>query len=284
MRRCLTALFITLLSFRLDAASPLRYVAAMEASSWEMTHEDPTLCRMEHVIPRFGKLVFRREAGRPLRLEVETRHRFARGTNVELRSETTGWNGQQTRAVLARLEITGARSLSDLPGDIAERTYEALRRGYQPGFLFYTEQPFIASASTVRFGPAEEEFARCSARLYHDNFADVRVSSIRFEADQEFPEIGEEQRALRRMLAYLDVDDAISEIVVTGHADKTGPTCYNEGLSERRAWYVYELLIAQGIDPALLRVDYFGEVRPLKRGNEDRVHAANRRVTVELRR
>ena len=80
------------------------------------------------------------------------------------------------------------------------------------------------------------------------------------------------------------MDDGVSAIVVTGHADKTGLACYNEGLSERRAWYVYDLLIAQGVDPALLRVNYFGEYRPAKKGNVERAHAANRRVTVELRR
>ena len=86
------------------------------------------------------------------------------------------------------------------------------------------------------------------------------------------------------MLDYLKIDNAISEIVVTGHADNTGLACYNEGLSERRAWYVYDLLVARGIDSRLLRVDYAGEQKPVRKGNSKRNLAANRRVTVELRR
>jgi outer membrane protein OmpA-like peptidoglycan-associated protein len=72
--------------------------------------------------------------------------------------------------------------------------------------------------------------------------------------------------------------------VVTGHADHTGLACYNEGLSERRAWYVYDLLIARGIDSRLLRVDYQGEQKPASKGGKKSSLAANRRVTVELRR
>ena len=86
------------------------------------------------------------------------------------------------------------------------------------------------------------------------------------------------------MFNYLQIDNAISEIVVTGHADNTGLACYNDGLSERRAWYVYDLLIARGIDSKLLRVDYAGEQKPARSGSKKKALAANRRVTVELRR
>jgi outer membrane protein OmpA-like peptidoglycan-associated protein len=120
--------------------------------------------------------------------------------------------------------------------------------------------------------------------LYDDNFGDVRVSVIHFEPDEEFASIREEQTAFKRMLDYLQVDNAISEIVVTGHTDHTGLACYNKGLSERRAWYVYDLLIARGIDSRLLRVDYQGEQKPASKGSKQSSLATNRRVTVELRR
>ncbi len=94
----------------------------------------------------------------------------------------------------------------------------------------------------------------------------------------------QEETAFTRMLDYLAVNPGVREIIVTGHADKTGDACYNEGLSERRAWYVYDLLVTLGIDSNLLRVAYAGDSRPARPGNGDRSHAANRRVTVELRR
>ena len=167
---------------------------------------------------------------------------------------------------------------------MAERTFYELREGYQPGFLFYDDTPLMASLSTVRFGEVEAEFEQCVARLYGDNFEDVRVSSIHFEPDNEFASLREEESAFTRMFEYLQIDNAISEIVVTGHTDNTGLACYNDGLSERRAWYVYDLLIARGIDSKLLRVDYAGEQKPVRRGSKKNALAANRRVTVVLRR
>ena len=188
-----------------------------------------------------------------------------------MRSETASWNASKTRTVLARFETSGSNNLFKIPVAVAEQVFFELRNGYQPGFLFYKDYPEVASLSNVRFGEADAEFGLCLEHLYGDNFSDVRISTIHFEPDNEFPSLKEEQTALNRMLNYLQVDNAVSEIVVTGHTDNTGLACYNEGLSERRAWYVYDLLIARGIDSNLLRVDYRGEQRQSAR-TARRVH------------
>lgn len=278
-------LFILMMSLCASAqAFERRYMASMDDSKWTLTEDSAIVCRAEHPIPRFGKAVFTQEAGRGLHLQLISHHQFKKGINVELRTETANWNTRETRAVLARFETSGRKSLFRISARVAEQTFYELSRGLQPGFLFYEDYPLIASLSTVRFGEVEKEFNRCVGQLYERNFDDVRVSSIHFEPDNEFASIKQEETAFVRMLNYLQVDNAISEIVVTGHADNTGLACYNEGLSERRAWYVYDLLIARGIDSSLLRVDYAGEYKPASKGISNKSHAANRRVTVELRR
>ena len=266
------------------AAAPLRYVASLDDSNWVLTESSATLCRMEHVIPRFGRAIFEQEAARPVSLRLETGQRFDRGTNVELRVETAGWGEPRLREVLARFETAGGRRLFNIPSSVAERVYRELQRGYRPGFLFYADAPLIASLSVVRFGETAAAFRRCGAALYRDNFDDVRVTSIYFEPDHEFASTQQEETAFSGLLEYLAINPGVREIVITGHADKTGSVCYNEGLSERRAWYVYDLLVMLGVDSQLLRVAYAGEDHPARTGNSDRVHAANRRVTVELRR
>ncbi len=278
-------LFILVLSLCANAqALERRYLASMDTSKWTLTQNSVTRCQIEHQIPRFGSAIFTQEAGRGLRLELNTQHKFGKGINVELRSEANTWNASKTRAVLARFETSGRKRLFQIPSKVAEQTYYELREGYQPGFLFYADNPMMASLSTVRFGEVETEFEQCVAGLYDDNFEDVRVSSIHFEPDNEFASLREEESAFTRMFDYLQIDNAISEIVVTGHTDNTGLACYNDGLSERRAWYVYDLLIARGIDSKLLRVDYAGEQKPVRSGSKKKALAANRRVTVELRR
>ncbi len=283
VKNCL--LFTLMMSLSCAAlALERRYMASMDDSSWELTQDSPIGCQAVHSIPRFGKAVFTQEAGRGLRLELISRHRFAKGINVELRTETTSWNSRETRAVLARFETNGRKTLFKIPSGVAEQTFYELSRGYQPGFLFYEDYPLIASLSTVRFGEMEKQFTHCVGKLYQRNFDDVRLSSIHFEPDNEFASIKQEETAFTRMLAYLQLDNAISEIVVTGHPDNAGLVCYNEGLSERRAWYVYDLLVAQGIDSNLIRVSYAGESEPASKGSSNKSRAANRRVTVELRR
>ena len=253
--------------------SERRYLATIDDSRWYLTDNTATLCRMEHAIPGFGSAVFLRESGRPLRLELHGRQRFDKGVNVELRAETTAWNEHQKRRVLGRFETDGKRGLFEISSDVAERVYYELIQGYQPGFLFYTDHPFIASLATIRFSQEEKLFAKCVAGLYQYNFNDIRVSSIYFDPDEEFASLAEEERAFTRMLDFLEVDDSIREIVVTGHTDKTGKACYNEGLSQRRAWYVYDVLIGLGIDAEKLRIEQAANSR-----------SGKRRVTVELRR
>ena len=283
MLRTLVAL-LTLCAGPALAANPTRIVATLDDSSWTLVEDGPLMCRMEHAIPGFGRAIFEREPARPLRLRLESRQRFDKGINVELRSETAGWVEPQLRAVLARFETAGGRRLFNIPAAVAKRAYDELSAGHRPGFLFYTDTPLIASLSTIHFGTAAAEFRRCGAALYRDHFDDVRVNNIYFETDHEFASLQQEETAFTRMLDYLAVDPEVREIIVTGHADRTGDACYNEGLSERRAWYVYDLLTTLGIDSNLLRVAYAGESKPARPGSGDRVHAASRRVTVELRR
>ena len=282
---CCRLLFIFLISLcSAVQAVERRYQAALENSHWNLTANSALLCRLEHQIPQFGRAAFVHRAGRGLQLKLLTHRRFKKGTEVALRSETSSWNTVRKPVMLAEFKTGAGNKLFKVPGTVAEQVFHELREGYRPGFLFNQDSPLIATISNVRFVDAAEKFEQCVAGLHRDNFHDVRVSAIHFESDAEFASVREEQTAFSRMLNYLRVDSAISEIVVTGHADHTGLACYNKGLSERRASYVYDLLLARGIDSRLLRVEYQGEHRPTSKGNTKKSLASNRRVTVELRR
>ena len=280
-------LLVSLLSIGLIqsvAAIEQRYAARLDESRWTLVANDRIQCRLEHVIPGFGRILVDQASGRPLSLALESGRQFARGINVELRSEKPSWSGSAAPLVLGRLEMDGRRGPLRVAGVMADSLLNELRAGNQPGFLFYTDNPLMVSLSSVGFAPALGEFERCVGGLYRDNFEDVRLSNIYFDPDQEFASLEQEEKAFRRMLDYLAEDDSIVEIIVTGHADSRGLACYNEGLSSRRANYVYELLLSLGVAPELMRIDYVGESLPRKRGSSKQSHAANRRVSVELRR
>jgi outer membrane protein OmpA-like peptidoglycan-associated protein len=269
-------------------AAERRYMAPMEASRWVMTSSSGVYCEMEHNIPRFGKAVFSQSAGRELQLKLVTHERFMSGLGVEFRSESPIWKPIESQLDLASLETTGKGSLINIPTTTAKYAYLQLQDGYQPGFFFFENEnrfdSMIVSMSTVRFRSIEPEFEQCRSALHHKNFDDISLASIHFDNDDEFPRIEEEDIALKPMLDYLQVDKEISKIVIAGHADMNGTECYNETLSARRAWYVYDMLISSGIDPKLIRVEFYGEGKPLKQGDSDLALAANRRVNVQLHR
>ncbi|MGZ8547563.1 MAG: OmpA family protein [Sulfuricurvum sp.] len=72
------------------------------------------------------------------------------------------------------------------------------------------------------------------------------------------------------------------DATIIGHADSTGPTEYNQRLSERRAEKVKSLLIDKGIAEDRLNTLGEGEKMPTASNTTKEGRAANRRIEVEL--
>jgi len=281
-------LFLFLLAISVAAqAMERKYLAPMEDSFWRMTVDTQLHCEMEHEIPRFGKAVFSRSAGRDLQLRLITHQRFNSGIAVEFLSESPHWKPVASQLKMASLSTSDNDVLLNVGTNTAKYAYLELHDGFHPGFHFSPSKdlvdPTIVMMSTVRFRSIEPEFEACVNNLYFENFEDARVASIHFDHDDEFPRLEEEDTALAGIFNYLEVDQSISEIIISGHADLNGSVCYNDTLSERRALYVYDMLVDHGIDLKIITLDYFGELRPLVKGKSESALAANRRVTVELK-
>jgi outer membrane protein OmpA-like peptidoglycan-associated protein len=74
-----------------------------------------------------------------------------------------------------------------------------------------------------------------------------------------------------------------NEIYVVGHTDLVGKEAYNTGLSSRRANYVRNLLVSNGIKPNTLFVSFYGKARPLVPTQDEVPEPRNRRVEVIVR-
>jgi len=74
-----------------------------------------------------------------------------------------------------------------------------------------------------------------------------------------------------------------SRIAIEGHTDVRGDATYNQALSQRRAESVRTWLIARGVAATRLSATGAGEARPLKTGNTEADHQANRRVEIRIR-
>jgi sodium-type flagellar protein MotY len=265
-----------------------RYVAAMEESKWDMSTKTATHCELEHNIPRFGKAVFSQSSGRKMQLKLKYKRYLPEKIPVVFQTEPPAWKKNADGLILANLETRSRAQSLTVPSDATEHAFYDLEVGLQPSFYIYadssTDDPIIVTLSTVRFRDAKTEFAKCVGELHPDNFDDIKFAKLHFEFDDEFPTLKSEDYALEPMFNYLKVDNKVSRFIISGHADHYGKTCYNDTLSSRRAWYVYDLLIAKGIEPARISVNYFGESKPLVEGDTKQELAVNRRVSVEVKR
>ena len=95
------------------------------------------------------------------------------------------------------------------------------------------------------------------------------------------------QPKLDDIAAALAADPTITDVDITGHADRLGSAKYNQKLSEQRAKAVRDYLVAKGIAPERLKAYGKGKSMPVVFCN-NRNRAAlikclepNRRVEVE---
>lgn len=83
---------------------------------------------------------------------------------------------------------------------------------------------------------------------------------------------------LNEVAATLHAHLEILKVRVEGHTDTRGSAEYNLELSDKRAAEVMAFLIAEGIDPARLISEGYGESTPIDAGDDHDAWARNRRV------
>ena len=71
-----------------------------------------------------------------------------------------------------------------------------------------------------------------------------------------------------------------AQVVLAGHADRSGSAQYNVGLSQRRADSVRSYLSGRGVPDGVMTTEAFGESRPLVETADGVREPQNRRVEV----
>src|SRR5690606_15463319 len=102
-------------------------------------------------------------------------------------------------------------------------------------------------------------------------FFDFDKSALKPES---FPE-------LNRIVGMMK-ERADMRIEVSGHTDSMGPERYNQGLSQRRAQAVVTYLAEKGINAERLKVEYFGESKPIDSNETSEGRSKNRRVEFKI--
>ncbi|SED86604.1 OmpA family protein [Pseudomonas anguilliseptica] len=113
------------------------------------------------------------------------------------------------------------------------------------------------------------------------------VESVRVELDVKFDfnksDVKEDSQADIKSLADFMKQYPQTTTTVEGHTDAVGSDAYNQGLSERRANAVRDVLVNQhGIDSGRVSSVGYGESRPVADNDSESGRAINRRVEAEV--
>lgn len=87
------------------------------------------------------------------------------------------------------------------------------------------------------------------------------------------------QPQLDQVVALLRQDGTL-KLMIEGHTDNVGSAQANLALSQRRAQAVAQYLVSQGVAPARLRAQGYGDSMPLTDNRTEPGRARNRRVTL----
>ena len=87
-------------------------------------------------------------------------------------------------------------------------------------------------------------------------------------------------RGVIRAAAAYEARNGRARVIIVGHTDTSGSEGYNQPLSERRARVVRGALVAEGVDPGVVQMDWRGKHDLAVQTGEGVKEALNRRTTI----
>jgi peptidoglycan-associated lipoprotein len=136
-----------------------------------------------------------------------------------------------------------------------------------------------STASTASSGSASSGSEAGSTTSPADTLATIG-NTVYFSYDSAALD-GNSKGSLFRQAAFLNANPTLT-VTIEGHCDERGTREYNLALGERRAAAARDYLLAQGVDPARIKVISYGKERPAMAGSNEESWAKNRRAATVL--
>ena len=124
--------------------------------------------------------------------------------------------------------------------------------------------------------------ADCPPQLTENNAANLDPINVIVYFDYDKSNLTPEASNLIKEASARALANDVKTVVVSGHADRSGGSAYNQALSENRAAVVRDALIANGIAADSIRVESYGEDRPAKPTEDGVREPLNRRTEVVI--
>lgn len=260
------------------------YMAQVHQSAWTFRGSS-AVCELGHEIPQFGHARFLRIAGENLVFRIDSYQPVPERVDAVLREVSPEWRHAPADPLEQMVVVASGLHPISLDRRPAGWLLSSLAKGQIGSFDLLdwndSRKQLRIRLSPVRFQQPYREFKKCLSQLSGKGFADFRRVTVHFALDSH--QLDAQARGLLKRLAdYIEADDRIKTVKISGHADDQGKNRYNLRLSARRAGSVADFLVRQGVAPALLVSRHYGESKPKIRARTEAARAANRRVEIEL--
>ena len=217
----------------------------------------------------------RRRQAEQDRLRVEGERERAESARAAAERERLAAERARADLERARSEADAARAAAQAQADEARRLAEQSERD--------------ASAARLAREQAEKDrdAAREQLRQQLNVILETRetargliinLSDVLFDVDKATLKPGAREKLAR--IAGILASHPDLKIEIEGHADSTGSTEYNQGLSERRAQSVRSYFNQQGVTSPIVAAVGFGETRPVATNGTAAGRQQNRRVEI----
>jgi outer membrane protein OmpA-like peptidoglycan-associated protein len=233
------------------------------------------LQREEEAAARLRAEEDRRRQAEADRLRVERERERAEAERAAAERERLA--AERARADLERLrsEADAARAAAQAQADEARRLAEERAREASAARLAREQ------AEKDRDAAREQLLQQLNVILETRETARgliINLSDVLFDVDKSTLKPGAREKLAR--IAGILASHPDLKIEIEGHADSTGSSEYNQGLSERRAQAVRAYFNQQGVTTPIVAAVGFGETRPVATNGTAAGRQQNRRVEI----
>ena len=174
---------------------------------------------------------------------------------------------------------TASQTSTDSAGDTTASSTSSTASASGSSSTASTASSGSASSGSASSGSASSGSAAGSTTSPADTLATIG-NTVYFSYDSAALD-GNSKGSLFRQAAFLNANPTLT-VTIQGHCDERGTREYNLALGERRAAAARDYLLAQGVDPARIKVISYGKERPAMAGSNEESWAKNRRAATVL--
>lgn len=273
--------------FSMPMAVAKNYLAQPSQSQWQVVVDTPLECRLNHIIPSYGRAQFSVLSSKKMNIHFELKMNRQLGAtrNVKLTSMPPLW--MPGDAAYAMINLKFFKQFDGyIEGNTAWQMLAELEDGRNPTFSYKTwsvqqQRQLEVGLSAVNFNKAYQDFSQCLTKLMPFSFDDIAFTILHYNSNSDELDNMSQQR-LAQIADYVRYSDDIDLLLVAAYSDSALGTVEGQRLSEQRATKIEGYFKALGLPENRIQVEAYGKRRPIADNSTSVGRNQNRRVVISL--